>query len=471
MDESKELRVPFRYAIVNDGLYRGAYPTLKNFRFLLRLRLKTIVSLIPETPNADLIEFCRSEHITLYHFVVEKYSESVTIQPKMMAQILEILIRRESLPCYVHCLDGANVTGLVMMCLRKLQHFALNYAFTEFYRFVRGAAGDAGGVVVPAEKEFVRQFGSAAQQPVQSSTQSGAAAVGAGTGGGGGGVGGLDTAGVVVRLPTNPMIQPTTGQLIQTAQTAQTGAINSASAGATEPPPPAAATGSTAPPPAAAALTAASPQHPITLSAAPIAKWLWGGRRLIRHPTIRIADPAMLTGTGSGGSADSSSAAAGSAIKRTGSHQRMMDATGSGGAAGGVSDLSGGGGSGDASGGRNSGLGDDKSLSGGGGGGGSGSGGDHSMFDDPDSDGIDRSSATYFDSLACLQSRSRASASVALYIDNGDLDRGLARRANIRRIDRLYSTSLHAMALEGLTMRSDHATPLDPGTGVKFTAK
>ena len=31
-----QLITPFRYAIVEEGLYRGAYPTPRNFRFLKR---------------------------------------------------------------------------------------------------------------------------------------------------------------------------------------------------------------------------------------------------------------------------------------------------------------------------------------------------------------------------------------------------------------------------------------------------
>jgi hypothetical protein len=57
----------------------------------VRLKLRTIISLIPERPSADLVEFCVHQKITLYHFPVEKYSESVTLQPKTVAQILEVV--------------------------------------------------------------------------------------------------------------------------------------------------------------------------------------------------------------------------------------------------------------------------------------------------------------------------------------------------------------------------------------------
>ncbi len=40
MNEATKLIPPFRYAIVEEGVFRGAYPTEKNFRFLRRYRQK-----------------------------------------------------------------------------------------------------------------------------------------------------------------------------------------------------------------------------------------------------------------------------------------------------------------------------------------------------------------------------------------------------------------------------------------------
>lgn len=81
---------PLRFAKLFDGLSRSAYPTLKNFRFMRRLQLKTIgmrhaemhtstlmmltrrssikpVSLVPEPPTRDLADFCALFSINLVH--------------------------------------------------------------------------------------------------------------------------------------------------------------------------------------------------------------------------------------------------------------------------------------------------------------------------------------------------------------------------------------------------------------------
>ncbi|KAG1700243.1 hypothetical protein DVH05_012048 [Phytophthora capsici] len=128
---------PFRFSTVQQGLYRGSYPTLKNFRFLRRLGLKTVVSVIPEPPTSDLADFCANEKITLLHFYAEKFtSDNVTVSPATAAQILEILVLQKNLPLYIHCLDGSNVSGIVIMILRKLQNWTKLATVSEFCRCV-----------------------------------------------------------------------------------------------------------------------------------------------------------------------------------------------------------------------------------------------------------------------------------------------------------------------------------------------
>lgn len=129
---------PFRFSTVQEGLYRGSYPTLKNLRFLARLRLKTVVSVVPEPPTTDLAAFCAGEKILHYHFFAEKFtSDSVTVSPVTVCQIVQLLLKRENLPLYLHCLDGANVTGVIVMVLRKLQNWTKVATISEFCRFTR----------------------------------------------------------------------------------------------------------------------------------------------------------------------------------------------------------------------------------------------------------------------------------------------------------------------------------------------
>lgn len=149
----RQLIPPFRYAIVEDAFFRGAYPTIKNFRFLRRLHLKTLVSLTPEAhPNRDMREFCEHERITVHNIFVDKFQDGVTLTNAKVIQVLQIIIRPENLPVYVHCLDGTHVTGVVVMCFRKLQSWNLSTSTAEFCQFEKD------GEISREESQFVESF-------------------------------------------------------------------------------------------------------------------------------------------------------------------------------------------------------------------------------------------------------------------------------------------------------------------------
>ncbi|KAG9406981.1 hypothetical protein AC1031_001610 [Aphanomyces cochlioides] len=144
---------PFRFTTVEDRLYRGAYPTLPNFRFLRRLKLKTLISVIPEEPTKDLHDFCVHEGIAHHTFHAEKYSsDSVTVSPTTVVAIIQLILNKDNLPIYMHCLDGANVIGIVVMVLRKLQNWTKLATLQEFCRFTRDHS------VEKDESEYLSSF-------------------------------------------------------------------------------------------------------------------------------------------------------------------------------------------------------------------------------------------------------------------------------------------------------------------------
>jgi len=150
---------PFRFARVEDGLFRGAYPSLKNFRFLRRLHLRTIVSLLPSAPSDDLKEFCLHENIRLIFIHVEKFEENVTFTPQLLARIVTILGDQHNLPLFIHCLDGGHNTGLVIMALRLLQGWNMSVIFTEFCRYVKT------GEISREESQFLESFNEEIELP------------------------------------------------------------------------------------------------------------------------------------------------------------------------------------------------------------------------------------------------------------------------------------------------------------------
>ncbi|KAJ2759154.1 protein-tyrosine-phosphatase [Coemansia sp. BCRC 34490] len=143
---------PYRFERVQSGLYRGGYPKPRNHRFLRRQRLRTIVSLIPGDNDNSLARFCEAEHID--HIVIEVASpnENVTVTEETVSRSLELITDPARAPLYIHCLDGSNVTGVTIMCLRKLQLWRVASYQNEYLRF------EQNGEIVPEESEFVDAY-------------------------------------------------------------------------------------------------------------------------------------------------------------------------------------------------------------------------------------------------------------------------------------------------------------------------
>ena len=149
---------PLRFSQVEEGVYRGAYPSLVNQRFLTRLGLRTIVSLLPEPPTADLLQWCELHGVDNHAVVLLPFKkDEVTLTHERAAELLHLLVTPERQPVYVHCLDGVTATGTLIMCLRKLQRWALPPIVAEYTRFDR-RRGDQPSQPEPLIMQFVNAF-------------------------------------------------------------------------------------------------------------------------------------------------------------------------------------------------------------------------------------------------------------------------------------------------------------------------
>ena len=55
-----------------------------------RLRLKTIISLIPEPPITDLVDFCAHQGIKMVHIKVDKFVDAVRVTPEQIVKFIEV---------------------------------------------------------------------------------------------------------------------------------------------------------------------------------------------------------------------------------------------------------------------------------------------------------------------------------------------------------------------------------------------
>jgi len=124
----------------NETVFRGGFPSLRNFPFLKMLNLRTIVSFVKgglKGMSLDLIEFCEHENISLVlvDLLEDKYPSYSSI-----ATILEMVLDKNNLPVYIHCSDGGVSTGRCVMCLRVMQNWIGSSIQEEYYRYVKAGS-------------------------------------------------------------------------------------------------------------------------------------------------------------------------------------------------------------------------------------------------------------------------------------------------------------------------------------------
>jgi len=113
----------------------------RNFRFMSRLRLNTIISLTPEPPTSDLLWFSEMATIKVMHSPVNRLCaineqlqhvliNALNVSPLINNSYIrwwvvwlwwtwQICIDVKNHPVYIHCLDGRRITSLLVLLLRR----------------------------------------------------------------------------------------------------------------------------------------------------------------------------------------------------------------------------------------------------------------------------------------------------------------------------------------------------------------
>ena len=90
---------PIRFGHVNPGVTRGAYPTLRNFRHLSRFQLKTIISLTPEPPIADLQLFAEMAGIKIIHLPISRMASLTEAAHTTLVSAVNVIKYKPNYSC------------------------------------------------------------------------------------------------------------------------------------------------------------------------------------------------------------------------------------------------------------------------------------------------------------------------------------------------------------------------------------
>ncbi|CAK7896585.1 inositol phosphatase Siw14p [[Candida] anglica] len=135
-DSNPELTPPENFAPVINTIYRSSFPQPINFTFLKKLKLKSILCLIPEEYPEIHTNFLKDEGVKLFQLGMSGNKEPfVKISSELITEAIKIVINPENQPILIHCNRGKHRTGCLVGVLRRLQKWSLTIIFDEYRKF------------------------------------------------------------------------------------------------------------------------------------------------------------------------------------------------------------------------------------------------------------------------------------------------------------------------------------------------
>lgn len=148
LQQNQPMTPPENFAPVINNIYRSSFPQANNFSFLKRLKLKSILCLIPEDYPDIHRQFLEEENIKLFQLGLSGNKEPfVVISHDLVTEALKIVLDPENQPILIHCNRGKHRTGCLVGILRRLQKWSLTIIFDEYRKFA-----------APKERPMDQQF-------------------------------------------------------------------------------------------------------------------------------------------------------------------------------------------------------------------------------------------------------------------------------------------------------------------------
>lgn len=145
---TKELIPPENFAPVINNIYRSSFPHPNNFTFLRKLKLKSVLCLIPENYPDLYAEFFQEEGIHIFQLGMSGNKEPfVNISNELITEAVKIVLDPKNQPILIHCNRGKHRTGCLVGVLRRLQKWSLSIIFDEYRKFA-----------APKERPMDQQF-------------------------------------------------------------------------------------------------------------------------------------------------------------------------------------------------------------------------------------------------------------------------------------------------------------------------
>ena len=127
---------PTNYGAVLPGsIYRSSYPEEKNYEFLKDLRIKSILTLVPEPLSPEYQAFMKEAGIQHFHVHIKANKGEVRVDSCEMSRALRLIMDRTNHPILIHCNKGKHRTGCTVACFRRILGLDMDAIRDEYHTY------------------------------------------------------------------------------------------------------------------------------------------------------------------------------------------------------------------------------------------------------------------------------------------------------------------------------------------------
>eukprot|EP00914_Ancora_sagittata_P003980 GHVO01008717.1.p1 GENE.GHVO01008717.1~~GHVO01008717.1.p1 ORF type:complete len:290 (+),score=32.58 GHVO01008717.1:371-1240(+) len=126
---------PTNYGAVLPGMiYRSGYPKPENYEFIQDLKIKSILTLVPETLPAEYQTFIKDSHIQHFQVHIKSNKDGhVRVESCEMSRALRLVMDRSNHPILIHCNKGKHRTGCTVACFKRIIGYALDDIVNDYH--------------------------------------------------------------------------------------------------------------------------------------------------------------------------------------------------------------------------------------------------------------------------------------------------------------------------------------------------
>lgn len=127
---------PLNFSMVSRGIYRSGHPNERNFEFLRRLNLKSVLYLGTEDYRSNMTSWTASQNIQTFHLRLAINKEpTAEMDEADVVKALQLILTPDNWPILIHCNKGKYRVGCIVGLFRRLQGWSHTSIFEEYSRF------------------------------------------------------------------------------------------------------------------------------------------------------------------------------------------------------------------------------------------------------------------------------------------------------------------------------------------------